>query len=105
MKIKWRELWIRVIGSRKREPARLARSIGVVLSGAVYVLTTWGISVSQMTQDRVNVTLPIVCVVLVTFMEFLRPYITPVEKAELAIEIATDLPPGSTPPKLDNIAI
>lgn len=103
MRIKWRELLTRVIGSQKREPARLARSIGVIISGAVFVLTNWGFDVSSTTQDRVNVTLPVVCIALVSVMEFLRPYVTPVAKAEAAIDIATQLPPGSTPPKLEDI--
>ena len=75
----------RLIGDRKREPARLITRGTSLITAVVGLAALWGLDISQAKQTAILTTMSTVIPVLVTVGEVIRPYVTPVPKAEKAI--------------------
>lgn len=90
-------LIFRLIGDRKREPARLITRGASLVTGVVGLSALWGLDISDAKQTAILTTMSTVIPVLVTVGEVIRPYVTPTVKAERKITEAYYATPGKVP--------
>ena len=65
----------RLIGDKKREPARLVSRLGAIAVALVGFLALWGLDLGPEWVDRIQGTIAFVVPALVTVGEFIRPYV------------------------------